>query len=174
MGPDISNIIEAVKIISDKFPKSQENTADGSKDLDIGKMLEIVGLLSSTFSQRDNEHESKPAPLVPKEETQVLFFEEDLNTPALNTIKHALPYLDQRYQKSLSIVIRLVEIHMILSKTVVETNKTIDYRDLIMVVRPYLLGEYQKKVDAIAGFIEIKEILDKMGGTYNGPGSNVE
>ena len=112
---DISKIIETVKIISDNMPKNSDNS-NTNKDMDMAKMLEIISLLNRALPKKDSETQS-PLPLVAKEEPlPTLYFEQELNTPAIKTIKSALPYLDQKYQKSISIAIRLVEIQMILGK----------------------------------------------------------
>ena len=44
----------------------------------------------------------------------VKYYDDDINTPLLKTIKAIVPYLDYKYQKQFGIVIKFIEIQMLL------------------------------------------------------------
>ena len=52
----------------------------------------------------------------------VKYYDDDINTPALKTIKAIVAYMDYKYQRQIGIIIKLVEIQMLMDMYDKNTN----------------------------------------------------
>lgn len=150
-----------------------ENNNSSSIDMDnMMKIVEMVKLMNTVAPAQEPKKEKekeKPTKEFFNEDfnSQVTNFEDDINTPAINTIKSALPYLDYKYQKSIGLAVKFIEIQRILSKY---SNETINMeltknqywrKDLILSIRPHMDDEKKKMIDTIIKLMNIKEVMDK-------------
>jgi len=110
---DFSKMIDSAMALSKLFKNSastpSEQATESSFNPDtVLKMMDMMKMFSSSKSEQTSK---------PKEEINILsVVENDMNTPAINTIKSALPFLEAKYQMCLFVALKLVEIQMVVSK----------------------------------------------------------
>jgi|GEM_PF-1835644 len=153
--------------------KATNGTEDTSDMESMLKMMEIASLLSNTISKRSSLELSNQTTEISKNFSgeeftrHVSYFEEDINTPAIKTIKSALPYLDYKYQRNIGVAVKLIEIQRILDKYSsavmnMEITKNENWRrDMILAIRPHMEEEKRQMIDMLINFMDIKAILDK-------------
>lgn len=86
----------------------------------------------------------------------------------INVLNAAIPFLDKGYQKSLFMVIKLLEMSRISKmdtismQSIAEPNKDSGLRknEMLMAIRPYLDGNEQKDIDVILKALEMKDIMN--------------
>lgn len=181
MGED--NGLDMMKMMAEAMRLSKVLNGDGednkvdneTEDMDgmenMLQMIKMVSLISNTM--KPNLEISNQTTEISKNFSgeefikHVSYFEEDVNTPAIKTIKSALPYLDYKYQRNIGVALKLIEIQRILDKysSAVENmdiTKNENWRkDMILAIRPHMEEEKRRMIDMLINLMEIKAILDR-------------
>ena len=171
----MAQAMELSKVLNGGQEKSSNedsiNSENNSSMESMLKIMEIVSLIGNTMSKSESAQESEEVPSVFLGEEfskNVAYFEDDINTPAIKTIKSALPYLDYKYQKNIGVAVKLIEIQRILDKysSVVvnmEITKNKNWRkNMILAIRPHMEEEKRQMIDMLINFMDMKDILDRL------------
>lgn len=130
-------------------------------NFDIEKIMNVVKTIqavSSPIEDVKTENENKK---VTNND-----FEQKNTTPAINSIKAAIPYLDTKYQKNLGVMIKIIEIERLLNNFQAmsiggENNKERKIK-MLQAVKTELDIKKQKVLDIFIRVMEIKDILEDM------------
>lgn len=130
-------------------------------NFDIEKIMNVVKTIqavSSPIEDVNTENENKK---VINDD-----FEHKNTTPAINSIKAAIPYLDTKYQKNLGVMIKIIEIERLLNNFQAmsiggENNKERKIK-MLQAVKTELDLKKQKVLDIFIRVMEIKDILEDM------------
>ena len=94
----------------------------------------------------------------------------------MKIINAALPYLDQNNQKTLYLLLKLLEIRQIQtmpnileSQSAEKSARRKESREMLIAVKPYLNQKEQNEVDIILKLIEMKKLMESMKGDSYGP-----
>ncbi|MCD7778260.1 MAG: hypothetical protein LUH47_07140 [Clostridiales bacterium] len=127
-------------------------------DFNLEKLAGLAGLINSFKDTARSELNVKTKP-------EVTEMDMKLETPALRTIKAAVPYIDSRYRRSLGVMVKLIEIDRFLNE-----YKNIDSMSLgegnsgtsfLKAVVPELPKESRKTGEMLIRLLEIKEITER-------------
>lgn len=165
--------IQQAMELSKAFEGNNKEADDKDSNTNMDSMMKMVQMfkLMNTVSPKQkhkNEEERDNKEFLYEDfNKHVTYFEDDINIPAINTIKSALPYLDYKYQKNIGIAVKFIEIQRILDKY---SSATINMdltkskywrRDMILAIRPHMDEDKKKMIDTIVKFMDIKEIIEK-------------
>ncbi len=140
----ITKIINAVKtakmlseITEDTKTEPQDNRADTTD-------------CETAFTAVDNQ---------PKNE--VFAFDRELQSPAIRSIKAAIPYLDYKYQKNMGIIVKLMEMDRLINHyTVLAAESGRDKtKEMLTAIKKELPKENQSMADLLMKVMEIKDII---------------
>ncbi len=93
------------------------------------------------------------------------YFNSFTDTPALQSIKAALPYLEFKYRRNLAIFIKLIEIQRLLDAygnavSSIQTGSGGDFRRAILqCMRPYLSDSNRRMLDSMLKIMDIRNLL---------------
>jgi len=96
------------------------------------------------------------------------YYDDPLHTPALRSIKAAIPYLEPEYQQIMGILVKLIELKKLLDayagKLFFTQNKHPgDWRkNMLLAVRPHMEKDKREKIDFLLKAIDMKEMMDIM------------
>ncbi len=184
----VSNIKKAFEMNESKAPESSEEGSDSAK---LIKAMEIMQLLKSSqgVQKKDKEAEGENVKTqnakneqncielhktLEKHEIPEKFFDDSIVTSELKSIKASIPYLDPKYQRSIGVFVKLVEIKKLIEMF---SEKTIEIQDaqgkdghfhgdyrlgMLKAIKPHMEGDKKDKVEVLIKFIEIKNLIDKL------------
>lgn len=172
----MTQAMELSKVLKGSDEASGEKKSGSDEDNDMEsmlKMMEIVSLLSNTMSKPEVELDEQRKEvsnefLGGEFNKHMAYFENDINTPAIKTIKSALPYLDYKYQRNIGVAVKLIEIQRILDKYSsaainMEITKDKNWRkNMILAIRPHMEKEKRQMIDMLINFMDMKEIIDRL------------
>lgn len=133
---------------------------DNMPDIEqIGKIVQTAKLLGGLMQSGNSEPQSESKPEV-KEEKPPLTFDEELQSPAIRSIKAAIPYLDYKYQKNMGIVVKLMELDRLINHyTVIAAQSGSDNsKDMLTAVKNELPEKVRPAADLLMKIMEIREI----------------
>jgi isopenicillin N synthase-like dioxygenase len=114
---DIANILEKAMTLSKLFEAPQEEKEEQEENIQKKEDNSLINIENMAHMLKMFKMVSNIQEQIKEEQAKsTLYPEGDLNTPAIITIKSALPYLDYRYQMCISLAIKLIEIHSIMEK----------------------------------------------------------
>ncbi len=130
-------------------------------NFDIEKIMNVVKTIQAVTSPVETENRENEN----KEETKE-DFEHKNTTPAINSIKAAIPYLDTKYQKNLGIMVKIIEIDRLLNNFQAmsiggDNNKERKIK-MLQAVKPQLDLKKQKLMEIFIRVVEIKDIMEDM------------
>lgn len=128
----------------------EENNFDIEK---IMNMVKVIQAATAPAESAENNDASENEFTEPKE-----------GTPAINTIKAAIPYLDTKYQKNIGIMVKLIEIDRLINNfqamSIGGDNDGTRKIKMLQAVKPQLDIKKQKMIDIFVRVMEIKSIME--------------
>jgi hypothetical protein len=123
------------------------------ENFDIEKIMNVVNIVKniSQNNPQNNEMDETKEP------------ESNIVSSPLNTIKAAIPYLDEKYQKNIGIMVKLIEIDRLVNNFQAMSIEDGDNKrpiKMLQAVKPQLDIKKQKIVDIFVRVIEIKELME--------------
>lgn len=141
---------------------------DGSKTAETADLsLErLAGLAKIINGLKAAEQTKEPVKKREKES-----YDLRLDTPALKTIKAAIPYIDRRYRRELGIMVKLIEIDRLLNgfkgANAMSLESKGDNMAMLRAIVPNLPSENRRMGETLVKLLEIKSIWDmKEGAGY--------
>jgi hypothetical protein len=127
----------------------------------LGKIINAV----KTARALGDIMQSDTAPSVTSEQPSgrdISAFDKELQSPAISSIKAAIPYLDSRYQRNMGIIVKLMELDRLLHHyTVLATESGEDKSKQMLAAIKNELPENNKPIaDLLMKIIEIKNITN--------------
>lgn len=172
---DMLKVLEQAMALSKTFQNdnkesTQQKTDDNNMEgmLKMAEMFSLINKVTSKQETHKKQKEDTKNTLYTEMFNEETYFETDINTPAIKTIKSALPYLDYKYQKNIGVAIKLIEIQRILDKySTVAVNMNITKnknwrKNMILAIRPHMEEEKKQMIDTIIKFMDIKEIVERI------------
>ncbi len=133
---------------------------DNMPDIEqIGKIVQTAKLLGGLM-QSGNEQPQSEGETEVTEEKNSLAFDEELQSPAIRSIKAAIPYLDYKYQKNMGIVVKLMELDRLINHyTVIAAQSGSDNgKAMLTAVKNELPEQVKPAADLLMKIMEIREI----------------
>lgn len=133
---------------------NDENAGTKEKISQMLQMMELMKNLSKT-TEKTTEKTYK-------------YYDEPIHTPAMRSIKSAIPYLEPEYQRSMGIFMKFIELKKLLeaysSKMIsMQSGEPGDWRkNMLLAVRPHMEEDKKEKIDMLVKMIDMKEMLDLM------------
>lgn len=131
-------------------------------NFDIEKIMNVVKTIQAAASVPEKSEKAQNEGSQEIKES----FEQNNTTPAINSIKAAIPYLDIKYQKNLGIIVKLIEIERLLNNfqamSLGGDNDKERKIKMLQAVKPELDLKKQKVLDIFIRVMEIKDILEDM------------
>lgn len=135
----------------------KNNVDNGSREKKINEMMDIL--------KKSREESKKTLSIMEKniKETEI----EELNNPAIRSIKSCIPYLEIKYQKKVAMFIKIIEFQTLVEKyskiTTEYRNKNENWqKEMILAVKPHLNNEGNENVENMLKFIEMKKMAKLM------------
>ncbi len=119
----------------------------------MGSMMQLMGELNN-----DGDFDEKSSELSK-------YFVDDYNHSAINGIKACLPFMDFKYQKNLTIFLKLIEMQRIIdiykerSKISIDTKKN-QTSSMLKAIKPYLKSDKATMVDNMLKIMAMKEMME--------------
>ncbi len=133
---------------------------DNMPDIEqIGKIVQTAKLLGGLM-QSGNEQPQSEGETEVTEGKNSLAFDEELQSPAIRSIKAAIPYLDYKYQKNMGIVVKLMELDRLINHyTVIAAQSGSDNgKAMLTAVKNELPEQVKPAADLLMKIMEIREI----------------
>jgi len=150
---------------------------------DIEKMMKMFKIIKMMNGSNDNTIEKKEN--IKKEEKKedshvnnyIIPFDEEIQTPAIKTIKAAIPYLEYKYQKNMGIMVKIIELDNLIKKykDVSSSGKNNDEswrKNMLISIRKYTSKDKQPIIDMIIKIMDINDIMKVLRESENNNGSN--
>ncbi len=168
---DITQMLEKAKTISEAVDSVQaENKSEDLNNFDqtmrIVKLVKIMSEINKLNKEFEPENKNIAALEEKKETAQEV--EQDLQTPAIRTIKAAIPYLDFEYQKNIGIMIKIIELDNLIKSykntaAAMNTGKKEGWqKDMLLAMKTELDKKNQYYIDMLVRFMDIKDIISKL------------
>lgn len=133
---------------------------DNMPDIEqIGKIVQTAKLLGGLM-QSGNEQPQSEGETEVTDGKNSLAFDEELQSPAIRSIKAAIPYLDYKYQKNMGIVVKLMELDRLINHyTVIAAQSGSDNgKAMLTAVKNELPEQVKPAADLLMKIMEIREI----------------
>lgn len=128
--------------------------------MDIEQMLQMAKMLGTMLKPPENNE----LEIVPQ--YRPIPFDEELQTQDIKIIKSVIPYMNINQQKSIGVLVKLMEIKILLEKNEDEQIVTAQseddsqlHRDILMSIQPYCSKDKQNMLNMILRMLEMKKIL---------------
>ena len=131
---------------------------DNMPDLEqIGKIVKTAKLLGGLMQR---EEPQKVTQQEEKEEKNFSAFDDEFQSPAIRSIKAAIPYLDCKYQKNMGIAVKLMELDRLINHyTVIAAQSSNDNgKAMLTAVKNELPDQIKPAADLLMKIMEIREI----------------
>ncbi|MCD7904191.1 MAG: hypothetical protein LUG24_01115 [Clostridiales bacterium] len=127
-------------------------------DLNLEKLAGLAKLMNSFKAAAPPKPRSKEKPEVTEMDLRP-------ETPALRTIKAAVPYVESRYRRGLGVMVKLIEIDRFLSEYnnigAMSIEGENDGMGFLKAVVPNLPKENRKTGEMLIRLLEIREIAER-------------
>lgn len=182
---DMMKMMEQAKALSDIFNESntinskesknnKEDTNDketsSPSELDteqITKMIKLAQIMKTmnNESEENKNNQENTIQNIQEEKNYIQPFDSDLQTPAIRTIKAAIPYLEFEYQKNMGVLVKIIELDNLMKKyksaAVEMQSNNVDWRrGMLLSIKPQMNYEKQKVIEMIIKFMDLKEIME--------------
>jgi len=150
------------------------------------KMFKIIRMMNgnndNTIEKKDNNKEIKEEIKKEKKEDDhignyIIPFDEEIQTPAIKTIKAAIPYLEYKYQKNMGIMVKIIELDNLIKKykDISSSGKNNDEswrKNMLISIRKYTSKDKQPIIDMIIKIMDINDIMKVLKESGNNNGNN--
>lgn len=137
-----------------------EHIEEQGQSMDIEQMLQMAKMLGTMLKPPENNE----LEIVPQ--YRPIPFDEELQTQDIKIIKSVIPYMNINQQKSIGVLVKLMEIKILLEKNEDEQIVTAQseddsqlHRDILMSIQPYCSKDKQNMLNMILRMLEMKKIL---------------
>ncbi len=148
---DTQRLVEQAMSLSRLFGKGDQANDNAQM---VNQMMDMYKALRSFQSDITK----------PTESVSETVFDDEINTPAIKSIKAAIPYLEPRYQKNVGLMIKLIEIQRLIevySNRAVALNDGVNWkRGMLTAIRPHVVGEKQALIDKLIKVMDMKELIE--------------
>ncbi len=188
---DIFKMFEQAMAMSNLLNSNSSNQTQNNND-NMQKMKQLMEMMQFFNTQTPNENNKTPQQKnthQPKNEhntenikdsqkhqkpnemnTQIrpIFYDEEILTPELKSIKAAIPYLDIRYQKTIGVLIKFIEIQKLMENygyrmLNINTENNKNWRkDMLLAIRVHMTEDKKNMIDMLIKFLDMKDIMLKM------------
>jgi hypothetical protein len=148
---DVFQVFEQAMQFFEVFSPDAGKSDTADKMRQYFQMMELVkGMAGTQEDTKDTEFE---------------YHSDILHNPAMRGIKSAVSNLGPEYRRSMSMVIRLIELRKLLEEYTLklifmQRNKPGDWRkNTLMSIRPFMEKEKQDKIDILINAIDLKETM---------------
>lgn len=123
------------------------------ENMDIEKIMNVVNIVKNLSSEENNKSQNSESA--------------NEDTPPLEKIKAVIPYLDNKYQKNINLMIRFIELDRLFGN--IQALSTGENRDKPIKILQAVKGEMDiKKQRIIDVFVRVIEIRNLMEDIANG------
>lgn len=182
---DIADMLEKARSISEAINESSDNVNDENnksaestennnvKNIDdfgqamrLMKLMKIMGEINKTNDKASDEKEN--IHVCDEKKEVVSDFEQDLQTPAIRTIKAAIPYLDFEYQRNIGIMVKIIELDNLIKRyqntaIAMDTGRKEGWqKEMLLSMKSELDKKNQYYIDMLVRFMDIKDIIAKV------------
>ncbi len=167
--------IELKKILEEKpqekaqeKPEIKPELNKNDNQMDIAKIMQFAEILKSMNNKKPEEPPPEISPN--REYKENYFFDDDIISPQLKSVKAVVPYLDYEKQKIVALAVKIIEAKKVIDyyerdeiKNAIVAQSTMpkNNSEVLGAVRPYLDNEKKYIIDMIEKIFEIKEIMEK-------------
>jgi hypothetical protein len=127
----------------------------------LGDMMQTED--SSPLPSQSSSQSQSPAsePAAKPDEVGLCAFDKELQSPAIRSIKAAIPYLDSKYQRNMGIMVKLMEMDRLINHyTILATESGADKsKEMLLAVRNELPKQNRPAADLLMKFMEMLEII---------------
>lgn len=165
--------------VGEKTEGDHGNTDPFKRAMD---MMQFFNMMNQTGPKTDtpasqktpgtSADDAKPRHSRAKPSPTTAYFDDSIHTPALKSIKSAIPYLEYKYQKNLGIWVKLVELQKLMemySHQAVSMQGTEQGRDwrrgMLQAIRPHMEEEKQYQIDMLLKCLDMRDIMSMMHST---------
>lgn len=176
---EISQMLEKAKLISEAMnePSEEKNNNDTSLNTDnfeqalkIVKLMKVMGELNKINQEVNQEvlNEKNEIKALEEKKPPIADFDQDLQTPAIRTIKAAIPYLDFEYQKNIGIMVKVIELDNLIksykntAEAMTTGRKEGWQKEMLLSMKKELDRKNQYYIDMLVRFMDIKDIIGKL------------
>ncbi|MDR2940252.1 MAG: hypothetical protein LBV08_08045 [Clostridiales bacterium] len=152
-----------------------------NKDFDILKMAQFVDLLKSLSNNtaakegdgaraaKEEIGEGLTRPAIKRGKyKENIFFDDDIITPQIKSIKAVVPFLDYEKQRLVAFAVKLVETKKVFDyygqpeiKATITSQSLTGNSEVFSAVKPYLDTEKKYLIEMIEKVFELKDVMDK-------------
>lgn len=176
---ELFKMFEQAQALSKIF-KGSENTDNVTSNTDafnIDKLKQAYDMAQLFKALNESNKPEKPLASEKKDNTADTrdtrssnnnFYDNEIITPELKAVKSAIPHLELKYQKSLGILVKLIEIQKLFELYgnklyLMETHKDKDWkRNMLKSIRIHMTEEKKVKIDLMLTTLNLYELLLKM------------
>jgi hypothetical protein len=130
----------------------------------LGKIINAVKTAKMLGGLMQNEEQ--PGKAIKEPDAGMCAFDMELQSPAISSIKAAIPYLDYKYQKNMGIIVKLMEMDRLINHyTVIAAKSGEDKsREMLAAVKKELPEQSRPVADLLMKIMEIKNIAESLKG----------
>lgn len=163
----IINAVKTAKMLGEVMQGSKENSTEPVSEVkeSVTEPVSEVKESSTELVSEVKESSPEPVPQVneqaqPGREITLCAFDRELQSPAIRSIKAAIPYLDYKYQRNMGIIVKLMEMDRLINHyTVLATESGKDKsREMLLAVKNELPEQSRPAADLLMKIMEIKDI----------------
>lgn len=177
---NLMNMMEKAKMLSALFgggteeqkeEKPEENNNNQPLDFaKIAQMMELINMFTNNEEKSEEKEKEKKANEDPLKSAQKKYpdFLDIPDTPVIESIKGALPYLDYPYQKYMAVGIKAMEMQSIIenykfyAESMDGTDKEGWRKGVLYAIKPYMDEKKKYFIDILLKCMDMREILDKL------------
>ena len=147
---DFKSMLERMQMLS-KLMGKENNDLDMKKVLKLFEVMKVMGDINNSRVKENTE-----------------YFDDDLSDGNMKTMKAILPYLDDKYQKNIGFIIKIMEIQNLFKKynNTVASIKKVDsenwQKNILLAIRPHMEERKREQLDIILQVFEFKEMMTKL------------
>lgn len=137
------------------------------KIINAVKTAQMIGDMFQEQPKENNEAiKSEPVALEEPKDVNMQTFDREFQSPAIRSIKAAIPYLDYPYQKNMGIIVKLMEMDRLINHytVIAAENGKDNSREMLMAVKNELPQKSRGVADLLMKIMELKEIAEGMKG----------
>ena len=145
---------------------SENETFATDENIDgMSKMMQLMKMLNDTTAMEKENDE--------KADLDIRYFDDKLQTQEIRILKSAIPFLDVRQQKSLAMLVKIMEIKKVMeyyNNPEIRTAEAASYNNadqqklwkkhMLMAIRPHLERDQRNMTDMLIKYIDIKEAIE--------------
>ncbi len=136
-----------------------KKSIDNNGGDNILEMIELLKEKNKNVKTKTKEMEKK----LPESN-----FIDDVSPPAIRTIKSCIPYLEEKYQRNVALIIKFIELQTLMDKykfvSIESRNKSDENwkKGMLLAVKSHMAEEQKQKADILIQMMELQDVLKLM------------